>query len=571
MNRLCLVMLLAALSVALSPGATWRPIGSLAEAAEVSAKEAFQTAKDLGTVEAWEAFLASYPTGFHADLARAYLKKLGGDGSAATNTEDHDAIPEKTTQPAKREAKTKPAAAPVAAAPGAPAIARSAKYMGFPEKFNRYYTDSDWKPSRIVYVSPDGSGDGATRGTPASVAGAIAEAAPGTEVYFLRGTYKGCFEMSGSGTYNEPIVLYGERNDDKTLGVSIACCTSGRHTCFNIENADYVAVDGFEMTGGKYGVRVVGAGYQATEHARGVAVLNCRGHDQSKDPFFSGQADWTVWERNVGSGAKKEDGHGIYISNGSDWNIVRFNETYGNSSSDFQINADPISTCKGVGIAFDDPRCAAYAGTDGGGQGASDYFLIDGNYFHDSNVGANFTSVRRSVVRNNVFGPQERHNVSFWQETDNPQLGSSENKILHNLFLTTGNHGVKFENNSKDNEFANNVLMGIQLNDGEASANPAALLMEVDATSAGNVFRGNMYVSGTFEGRAPESDETVLDDFASGWFTNFPTALSHDANDFAPTAEAPFLGKGELSSDAPADRNGTARKSEVDLGPIEVR
>ena len=46
--------------------------------ADVSAKEAFEAAKELGTVEAWEAFIASYPEGFHAKLARAYIKKLGG-------------------------------------------------------------------------------------------------------------------------------------------------------------------------------------------------------------------------------------------------------------------------------------------------------------------------------------------------------------------------------------------------------------------------------------------------------------------------------------------------------------
>ena len=40
-------------------------------------KEAFDSAKELGTVEAWEAFIANYPSGFRADLARAYIKKLG--------------------------------------------------------------------------------------------------------------------------------------------------------------------------------------------------------------------------------------------------------------------------------------------------------------------------------------------------------------------------------------------------------------------------------------------------------------------------------------------------------------
>jgi hypothetical protein len=47
------------------------------QATVVSAKEGFAIAKELGTVDAWEAFLESYPEGFHANLARAYLKKLG--------------------------------------------------------------------------------------------------------------------------------------------------------------------------------------------------------------------------------------------------------------------------------------------------------------------------------------------------------------------------------------------------------------------------------------------------------------------------------------------------------------
>ena len=81
------------------------------------------------------------------------------------------------------------------------------------------------------------------------------------------------------------------------------------------------------------------------------------------------------------------------MSNGSDWNIVRGNETYSNPSSDFQINADPLSTCEDEGIPFADPRCDAYAGTGEGGRGASDYFLVDSNYFHHSDgPGANFTS-----------------------------------------------------------------------------------------------------------------------------------------------------------------------------------
>jgi VHL beta domain len=46
---------------------------------------AFNSSKELGTVEAWNAFLSSYPTGFHAELARAYLKKLTDKPGAASS------------------------------------------------------------------------------------------------------------------------------------------------------------------------------------------------------------------------------------------------------------------------------------------------------------------------------------------------------------------------------------------------------------------------------------------------------------------------------------------------------
>ena len=45
-------------------------------------KEAFDSAKELGTIEAWDAFLSSYPSGFRADLARAYIKTLDAKPSA---------------------------------------------------------------------------------------------------------------------------------------------------------------------------------------------------------------------------------------------------------------------------------------------------------------------------------------------------------------------------------------------------------------------------------------------------------------------------------------------------------
>jgi hypothetical protein len=573
LRRLLAVALLLTLADAGQPASPWGgPWGrgrALAQPADVSAKEAFEAARELGTAEAWAAFLASYPAGFYADLARAYVKKLAGDGAAPSRAEGGPAPPADDAAPAPR-AEAAAAGGVPATEPGKPAVARGGQYMGFPERFNRYYTDPAWKPSKTVYVSPSGRGGGETREAPTSVQAAVAAARPGTLIHFLRGKYQGCFEFTkeNGGTYDDPVVLHAERNEDRSIGVAMTCCGSGRQACFNLEDADYVAVDGFELVGGRYGVRAIGAGYATSQHSRGIAVIDCLGHDQERDPFFSNQADWAVWERSVGHGAKSGDGHGFYLN--GDWNIVRFNETFGNASSDFQVNADPASGCKELGIPFSDPRCDAYAGEGEGGQGAADYLLVDSNYFHHSAVGANFTSVRRSVIRNNIFGPQARHNVSFWQETDNPKLGSSDNKILHNLFVTTGRHGVKFENYSTRNEFANNVIVGVRAGGGAVAANPAALLMEVDSTVGDNVYRSNLYVAGKLEGREPSGEETARPDFSPGWFAKFPAGMSHDPSDFKPTAAAPFLGKGALAPEAPSDRNGAARAGEVDLGPIEV-
>jgi hypothetical protein len=81
MKRLWLAILLMAAPVAFPVD----PAGNRSAFAQgnPSAREAFEAAKELGTPEAWNAFLASFPNGFYADLAHAYLKKLSEGGAAA--------------------------------------------------------------------------------------------------------------------------------------------------------------------------------------------------------------------------------------------------------------------------------------------------------------------------------------------------------------------------------------------------------------------------------------------------------------------------------------------------------
>jgi hypothetical protein len=470
----------------------------------------------------------------------------------------------------------------VGAAACSPALARAGEYFGFAEQFNRYYTDCAWQPASTVYVSPNGTGDGSSRASPAGVTTALAAVVPGRMVVFTAGTYSGCFELDSDhgGTYDEPIVLVGDRKADGSPDVTINCCSSGRQTCINLESADYVAVDGFEVVGGYYGVRSVGAGYPADQHQKGVTVLNTVGHDQFRDPFFTGESDWFVIQSCTGHDPGTGDGHGIYLSNGSDWNIARWNETYNTRSSDFQINADPLSTCSDDGVPFDDPECDAVAGSSTtGGRGASDFMLVEGNFFHHSQAqGPNFTSVRNSVVRNNIFALPAQHGASFWQQTDNPRLGASNNLFAHNLVIVQANNrqalGVIV--NSTGNQIKNNVFVAVSISGTTISANDSGQLLSTDATTvAANTFEHNAWISGFFGSEdsapayTPNATELRRTDFDAAWFAALPTTVGRDPAAFIPTASAPWLNQGNLLPEVPTDRVGTTRTAPVDLGPYE--
>jgi hypothetical protein len=80
---LCAAALIAP-SIDVGPSITWHHSQARAQTNDATEKEAFEAAKELGTVEAWDAFLSNYSTGFRADLARAYVKKLAADTPAST-------------------------------------------------------------------------------------------------------------------------------------------------------------------------------------------------------------------------------------------------------------------------------------------------------------------------------------------------------------------------------------------------------------------------------------------------------------------------------------------------------
>ena len=459
--------------------------------------------------------------------------------------------------------------APVMAAPYSGLVkapARGEDFFGTPEHFNRYYTDPDYKPERVLHVSPSGNGDG-SEASPMRPEEAFSQVRAGDEILFHQGRYAGCWGLDEdrSGTYDLPIVIRAASSD-----VSIDCCNSGRKACFNLEGASHIAIDGFRMNGGSYGIRTVGLHYKAAGHQKGIAILNNRIGNQYKDPVFSGQSDWIVVDGNIAHHAGTGDGHGIYLSNGGDWFIVRNNELHDNSSSDFQINADPISTCAEADIAYDDPRCDGSA-LEGLGQGVSEFVLVESKYFHNSDVGPNFTSVRNAVVRNNIFGPYGRHGTSFWQETDNPRLGSSDNRIEHNLFIGFNRrHVLQNTRYSDRNLIRNNILLGYRLSGSSVEANPETVLVEIDTdTVHDSRFSGNVYIGGRFSGFSPARGELRLKTFSSDWFAAFPPDGMGTAATYRPEKGAPFVDKASRLPTTPMDMEGRPRRNPVNPGPWE--
>ena len=88
-----------------SPEVTESPAPAAAEASHAEQeKEAFEAARDLGTLGGWEAFLNNFPKGFRADLARAYVKRLKSEAEpapAAEEAQPEPPSPEVTESPSR--------------------------------------------------------------------------------------------------------------------------------------------------------------------------------------------------------------------------------------------------------------------------------------------------------------------------------------------------------------------------------------------------------------------------------------------------------------------------------------
>ena len=215
MNRLIFAMLFTITPLAPSFDATFLSTDAFAQGREISAREAFEAAKKLGTVGAWDAFLNSYPTGFYADLARAYIKNLNENGlasgrgpaklpdasrptansaSAPTASSAPVAIPQASSPPSAAPQQTpgaSPAQRPAAAAATPPAASSLLVGSLPPNSAPRAVTiaRATAVPRCTAFVDAAGGGAGTAQSPYKTITAAIAAAAPGAVICVAEGVY----------------------------------------------------------------------------------------------------------------------------------------------------------------------------------------------------------------------------------------------------------------------------------------------------------------------------------------------------------------------------------------------
>jgi len=96
-------MCVAVFLLALPPhGIRAEPAPGAGGQTQTEAKSAFESAKELGTADAWNAFLSSYPTGFYADMARAYLKKIADPPPTVVEQPQEQTLPPSSARAGER-------------------------------------------------------------------------------------------------------------------------------------------------------------------------------------------------------------------------------------------------------------------------------------------------------------------------------------------------------------------------------------------------------------------------------------------------------------------------------------
>ncbi len=254
-------------------------------------------------------------------------------------------------------------------------------------------------------------------------------AVAGDTVLVANGTYAGFDFRDKNGTAANRVVF-------QAMGASVLINQSGpiRNDGINIENADYVTVDGFivnGMPGNGNGVRVVISDF--------CVVKNCHCDGNAERGIFTGFTDDILIEHNVCTNSVDE--HGIYVSNSSDRPIVRFNTCYGNNNIGIHFNGDIFS----------------------GGDGIISDAQVYGNIIYDNGqaAGINMDGVLNPVIFNNlIFNNHFGQGIALFQQDG--AISTQGAKIFNNTIIvpSDGRWGILLRDDANQGtQIYNNIIL----------------------------------------------------------------------------------------------------------------
>ena len=251
----------------------------------------------------------------------------------------------------------------------------------------------------------------------------------GDSVLVASGTYVGFDLRDKNGTTSANIVF-------KTLTDNVIINQSGpkRDDGINIENSDYIVIDGFicdGMTGNGNGIRIV--------LSDNCIVRNCTCDNNAERGIFTAFTDDILIENNVCRYSVDE--HGIYVSNSSDRPIVRFNWCSENNNIGIHMNGDLSE----------------------GGDGIISDAQVYGNIITDNKLaaGINMDGVENPIIYNNlIVNNHSGQGIALFQQDG--AVVSSGAKIYNNTILVPddGRWGILLKDGANINtEIYNNIII----------------------------------------------------------------------------------------------------------------
>lgn len=308
------------------------------------------------------------------------------------------------------------------------------KYSGFARLMLVVFCATGTLNAAEYFVSTTGNNaNSGINGSPwRTLQHAANQVVPGDRVTVLPGNYTG-FHLTRSGSATSPIEFFAQP------GVMIdAPNTVTTRDGINLENASWVTIDGFNVTGmNRAGVRSVGG--SGTNLASHVTIRNINATNNGYWGIFTGFVNDLLIENNKTSGSTIE--HGIYVSNSGDRPVIRNNESFNNFRNGIHMNGDKFQ----------------------GGDGMISDALVSGNKIYNNGSGGgsgiNMDGVMNSRIENNLLYDNHASGISLYKIDG--KFGSTGNVVVNNTVhqASNGRWALNIQHDSSNNTVLNNILI----------------------------------------------------------------------------------------------------------------